>query len=530
MVSIFFHYFGYFLFSSLVVQVNSQLCHGVPQYGRCSSNTACGCLHMEGALDIGICGFQWVMCSELTPCDEIDNYCQEPDRVCVRHPRCHERPVCFPVSMMDSKVCPPTKTATSTSTFAMSTTTTTQKTEFIPLRASGKYINPDARWEQNAVTVAESYQRPDGTNSSTGVYFPMGLFVDDERTVYVTDPNNHRVLEWKLGASTGVVAAGGNERGNGAHQLNGPSDVFVDKETDSLVICDNTNKRVVRWPRVNGKSGETIISNVTCHGITMDEAGTIYAVGFDLDLVKRYRKGDSEGTIVAGGNGRGSRLDQLNWPQYIFVDRDHSIYVSEWYNGRVTKWVEGAKEGIVVAGGHGQGNALSQLYGPEGVVVDEFGTVYVADSVNDRVMRWPKGATQGTVIAGGNGQGKQSNQLSHPFGLAFDQDNNLYVVDHWNSRNLGFKTNYEQDPIFAHRVNQIAALAFLQPNDVSQVFDDLYNSLPQILHPLLDYFEDTYVGRNRTQGRAKIMFEIEFWNMHQRTTDHLMRTNNSAEA
>ncbi|CAF2090872.1 unnamed protein product [Rotaria magnacalcarata] len=95
---------------------------------------------------------------------------------------------------------------------------------------------------------------------------------------------------------------------------------------------------------------------------------------------------------------------------------------------------------------------------------------------------------------------------------------------------LGFKTNYEQDPVFAHHVNQIAALAFLQSNDVSQSFDDLYNLLPQILHPLLDYFEDTYVGRNCTLGRAKPMFELEFWNMHQRTTDRLMRTNNSAEA
>ncbi|CAF4370632.1 unnamed protein product [Rotaria socialis] len=94
---------------------------------------------------------------------------------------------------------------------------------------------------------------------------------------------------------------------------------------------------------------------------------------------------------------------------------------------------------------------------------------------------------------------------------------------------LGFKKNYEQDPVFSHHVNQMAALAFLQPNDVSQGFDDLYNSLPQMLHPLLDYFEDTYIGRNRTQGRAKPMFEIELWNMHQRTTDRLMRTSNSAE-
>ncbi|CAF2794018.1 unnamed protein product [Rotaria sp. Silwood2] len=101
---------------------------------------------------------------------------------------------------------------------------------------------------------------------------------------------------------------------------------------------------------------------------------------------------------------------------------------------------------------------------------------------------------------------------------------------HRKMQELGLKTNYEQDPVFAHNVNKIAALAFLDPNDVSQGFDDLYNALPQVLHPLLDYFEDTYVGRRRLQGRSKPMFEIDFWNMHQRTTDILMRTNNSVEA
>ncbi|CAF1618235.1 unnamed protein product, partial [Rotaria magnacalcarata] len=95
---------------------------------------------------------------------------------------------------------------------------------------------------------------------------------------------------------------------------------------------------------------------------------------------------------------------------------------------------------------------------------------------------------------------------------------------------LGLKTNYEQDPVFAHHVNKIAALAFLPLNDVGQGFDDLFNSLPPILHPLLNYFEDTYVGRHRPQGRSNPLFKIELWNMHQRTTDLLMRTNNSAEA
>ncbi|CAF5160300.1 unnamed protein product, partial [Rotaria sp. Silwood1] len=85
------------------------------------------------------------------------------------------------------------------------------------------------------------------------------------------------------------------------------------------------------------------------------------------------------------------------------------------------KWEGGAKQGIVVAGGQGNGNSLTQLNYPYGVVVDQLGTVYVADFGNHRIMRWPKGAKQGSVIIGGNGRGAQSNQLDRPIGLSFDR-------------------------------------------------------------------------------------------------------------
>ncbi|CAF5171142.1 unnamed protein product, partial [Rotaria sp. Silwood1] len=113
------------------------------------------------------------------------------------------------------------------------------------------------------------------------------------------------------------------------------------------------------WPRRNGTSGETIISNIYCWGLTMDENGSLYVTDVGKHEVRRYRKGESQGTVVAGGNGYGNRLDQLSRPRYVFVDRDHSVYVSDWDNHRVMKWMEGAKQGIVVAGGQGTGNGLT---------------------------------------------------------------------------------------------------------------------------------------------------------------------------
>ncbi|CAF1345727.1 unnamed protein product [Rotaria sp. Silwood1] len=301
----------------------------------------------------------------------------------------------------------------------------------VPLRASFIDIHPNAKWAQNGITVAGGNGSGRETNQ---LYNPWGLYVDDDQTIYVTDEQNDRIVEWNSGATNGKVVAGGNGQGHEAHQLNHPLDVIIDKESDSLIISDRWNRRVVRWPRRNGTRGETIISNISFGGLTMDDNGSLYGRDYEKHEVRRYKIGDTQGIVVAGGNGQGNRLDQLSKPTYVFVDRDHSVYVSDYKNHRVMKWEGGAKQGIVVAGGQGNGNSLTQLNYPYGVVVDQLGTVYVADFGNHRIMRWPKGAKQGSVIIGGNGRGAQSNQLDRPIGLSFDRHGNLYVVDRGNHR------------------------------------------------------------------------------------------------
>ncbi|CAF1635824.1 unnamed protein product [Rotaria sp. Silwood1] len=295
----------------------------------------------------------------------------------------------------------------------------------------GVNLNANAKWIQNGITVAGGNGEGNGINQ---IYHPNGFCVDDDQTLYIAEYDNHRIMEWKCGAKTGRVMAGGNGEGNRPDQLNGPTDVIIDKERDSLIICDYENKRVVRWPRQNGKSGETIISNVSGIGLTMDDNGFLYVVDRDKHEVRRYQTGDDKGIVVAGGNRQGSFVDQLNRPAYVFVDQDHSVYISDTMNHRVMKWLKDAKQGIVVAGGQGQGNNLTQLSNPRGIGVDQSGTVYVADQSNHRIMRWTQGTTQGSVVVGGRGQGNQSSQLSCPNGLSFDRNGNMYVGDYNNNR------------------------------------------------------------------------------------------------
>ncbi len=267
------------------------------------------------------------------------------------------------------------------------------------------------------------------------------MFIDDDQTIYVADYGNHRIVEWKSDANNGRIVAGGNGEGNRNDQLNGPTKMIVDKENDSLIICDWGNRRVVRWPRRNGRSGETLISNICCHDLIMDNDGYLYVSDVEKHEVRRWKMGEKNGTIVAGGNGQGNRLDQLNDPRYIFIDEDDSVYVSDCENHRVMKWVKDAKEGIVVAGGDVEGNGPRQLSIPQGIIVDQLGSVYVADRGNDRVIRWLKGAEEGTIVVGGKGYGAQLNQFSYPMDLSFDRQKNLYVVDRDNHRVQKFDVN-----------------------------------------------------------------------------------------
>ena len=80
----------------------------------------------------------------------------------------------------------------------------------------------------------------------------------------------------------------------------------------------------------------------------------------------------------------------------------------------------------------------------------------------------------------------------------------------------------------------IMALAFVSPADVIPTFEDLWDEIRQRfqgdLDEVLDYFEDTYIGRpRRNRQRAAPTFSIDLWNMFQRAQGGLPRTNNNIE-
>ncbi|CAF3257333.1 unnamed protein product, partial [Rotaria sp. Silwood2] len=197
-------------------------------------------------------------------------------------------------------------------------------------------IPVNAEWMRNGVTVTGGHGQGKAANQ---LDWPLELFVDDDQTMMIADTYNDCIIQLKMSDSIGQVVADGSGRGNGIDQLNRPVDVLIDKETDSLIIPDKYNRRVVRWSRrTDTTQGEILIDNIGCHGLAMDDQRYLYVSDVEKHAVRRYQLDNMNSTIVAGGNGEGDGLNQLHEPRKFFVDRQQAVYVSDYRNHRVMKW------------------------------------------------------------------------------------------------------------------------------------------------------------------------------------------------
>ncbi|CAF1409097.1 unnamed protein product [Adineta steineri] len=191
--------------------------------------------------------------------------------------------------------------------------------------------------------------------------------------------------------------------------------------------------------------------------------------------VSKFSKWKQNAITVAGGNGPGQKLNQVLYPQGIFIDEKKNIFIPDTNNHRIVEWKYNAKEGQIIAGGNGPGNQMDQLFFPTDVIVDrqthliiiadhfnrrmiqclnqnqqilfqnidcyglamdKHGFPYVSGPQNHEVRRWKMGEydNEGIVVAGGNGEGVRLKQLAYPGFLFVDEEQSVYISDQNNHR------------------------------------------------------------------------------------------------
>lgn len=222
------------------------------------------------------------------------------------------------------------------------------------------------------------------------------------------------------------------------------------------------------------------LSGNNCVGstLTVSSSDPVASISWQLNGTTILTQGTGQqnnGLVVAGGNGGGAAVNQLNSPNRLFVDAQGNLYIPDMGNNRVQKWAPGATSGVTVAGGNGTGSQANQFNRPTAVAVDAAGNIYVTDQNNNRVQKWAPGGTSGVtvaaglhtptgvfidahgnlfvsqqngqsvlkfpfaggagmVVAGGNGYGSATSQLASPTGIFVDAAGNLYICDTDNSR------------------------------------------------------------------------------------------------
>ena len=188
--------------------------------------------------------------------------------------------------------------------------------------------------------------------------------------------------------------------------------------------------------------------------MTSDLQGNLYVIEETINAVSKWTPGASVGEIIAGGNGRGANLDQLDLNEIltfsnIIVDSSGNLFIGDQNNHRVMKWSPGASKGEIVAGGNGSGNQLNQLTTPTYIKIDSSGNLYVSDPSNHRIMKWSPGAIEGEVVAGGNGSGSANNQLNGASKFDIDNDGNIFISDYSNNRVVKWISNANEGEIVA---------------------------------------------------------------------------------
>ena len=90
----------------------------------------------------------------------------------------------------------------------------------------------------------------------------------------------------------------------------------------------------------------------------------------------------------------------------------------------------------------------------------------------------------------------------------------------------------QQDPSIRNAFHKILALAFVPPNDVPDLFDTLYDELPEAVLPIANSFELNYIRNRRAQGRkraVKVKYAPALWNHYNSVIQGYPRTNNASE-
>jgi sugar lactone lactonase YvrE len=267
-----------------------------------------------------------------------------------------------------------------------------------------------------ATEVEERQPAPgdDGPATDAQLNGPIGLAVDHQGAIFITDTLNGRIRRVTPDGTITTIAGGGyrapwDDAGVPATEatLNHPDGVAVDRDRN-VYVADTFNHRVRR----------------------VDADGTITTIA-----------GSPYGTAGFAGDGGPATEALLNRPTGVAVSRRGELYIADEYNHRIRRvgthgrisTVAGA--GLAAFAGDGGPATDAYLSYPTEVLLDGTDHLLIADSTNLRVRMVDRDGII-TTIAGGGSQapadGLPATSVSlagAPTGMSLDGQGRLLVCE-----------------------------------------------------------------------------------------------------
>ena len=262
-----------------------------------------------------------------------------------------------------------------------------------------------------------------GSEGGTRIKKPMGVFVDANGKMYVTDTASSDIFIFDPVNHTSTSLAE-----MGVSGITKPIGVANDSQ-GRIFFSDSLSNRV----RVVGKDGHLIADLQADEpfkvptGVAVDNLyKKIYVTDtrhhnvkvFDLDTLKYLR------TIGK----RGKEDGEFNFPTELTVDAKGYVYVSDTQNGRYQVF---DNDGRFIRRVGEFGDAPGMFGRPKGIAVDSEGHVYVADAAFNVIEIFDD---EGRYLMAFSGYGVYRGQTILPAGLAIDKNDFIYLSDSWNNR------------------------------------------------------------------------------------------------
>jgi len=147
--------------------------------------------------------------------------------------------------------------------------------------------------------------------------------------------------------------------------------------------------------------------------------------------------GEIKKIIGKRGNGQG----ELNYPTFLWIDKEGVAYVVDAMNFRIQIF---DKSGEFVSMFGKNGDATGYFARPKGIATDSFGNIYIPDALFHVVQIFDK---KGNFLYSFGEQGHGKGQFWMPTGIYIDDENYIYVADSYNSRVQIFQLVREESKI-----------------------------------------------------------------------------------